>query len=962
MISNQKQKVLAILTILLLIFNLVVPIVSNAEGNTSIEFENPAGEGKEILVGTGETFTVNVNFANPVEGAIALAGIVKFDSTKLELTNKVYDADGSYILTGYNSLGNYVSAVEWNEIENPTDVTFAFRQSYGKLSEGLAFPLTFKVKDGATGTFDIEFSNVQYSDAAEVETTYPIQIGEKVTGRIKVPLESISLNKTQTTIGVGASEQLTVIYNPEETTDNKNVTWSSDKETIAKVDNNGKVIGVNPGTAIITAKCGEETATCTVNVTSKLQSISLDKTSLELAKGQSQKLTVTYNPQNTTDSKNVTWTSSNPNVATVDEQGNVTAVANGTAVITAKSEVTGVKDATCTVNVTSKLQHITLNKTEVNLNKGNKEKLTVEFYPEDTTDSKNVTWSVIDDKVATVDGNGTITAVNAGTTTVIATCGDKTAQATVTVKSPLVSIDIGNDFELLPEQEKQLTVIYNPDDTTDSKTTIWESSNKEVATVSSQGLVKAIKPGITTITATCGKVTDTLEVTVLEVPLVGIAFDKVETTLEKGKGTKLNVKFYPENTTDERTIEWSSDKPNVVEVDAEGNITAKSAGTAKIQAKVGDETITCTVTVVVPLTGIKLDTTKIDLNKGESTTIKVSYLPEDTTDDKTIVWTSKNPSVATVKNGTIKAISAGTAIIEAKVGDFTESCTVNVKVPLTEISIKESANLIKGQSEKLVVTYNPTDTTDNKTVVWTSKNPEIVTVDENGVIEGQKEGTAIVIAKVGEFESECKVTVKEIKLEGIKIDNKIDELVIGETAKLDVIYTPENTTDDKAVMWSSSDEDVLTVDENGNVTAVGVGKATITVTSGNFKDSYEVEVKGIDVVGVEINVENTTLKEGDSLKLNISYLPTNATEGLKVIYISSDESVLTVDEEGNVTAKRPGKAIVTVITETGIRSQVELTVQDEEQPQDPDIDDENTDEDNNSENNPEKDKPLSFDT
>ena len=80
-------------------------------------------------------------------------------------------------------------------------------------------------------------------------------------------------------------------------------------------------------------------------------------------------------------------------------------------------------------------------------------------------------------------------------------------------------------------------------------------------------------------------------------------------------------------------------------------------------------------------------------------------------------------------------------------------------------------------------------------------------------------------------------------------------------------------------MWSSSDEDVLTVDENGNVTAVGVGKATITVTSGNFKDSYEVEVKGIDVVGVEINVENTTLKEGDSLKLNISYLPTNATEG-----------------------------------------------------------------------------------
>ena len=163
-----------------------------------------------------------------------------------------------------------------------------------------------------------------------------------------IPLTSISLNRMTLSLAQGETSNLTVTYKPSNTTDSKTVQWTTTDSKVATVTN-GIVKAVGPGTATIKAKVGTKTATCVVTVTAPLQSISLNTTKLSLVQGKTSDLTVTYNPSNTTDSKAVTWTTSNSKVATVSG-GTVKAVGAGTATITAR---VGSKTATCIVTVTA---------------------------------------------------------------------------------------------------------------------------------------------------------------------------------------------------------------------------------------------------------------------------------------------------------------------------------------------------------------------------------------------------------------------------------------------------------------------------------------------------------------------------------------------------------------------------------------------------------------------------------
>ena len=164
-----------------------------------------------------------------------------------------------------------------------------------------------------------------------------------------VAVSSVSLDKTSLSLTEGESATLAATVKPDNAT-NKTVTWSSSNASVASVDASGKVTAVAEGTATITAKAGDKTATCTVTVKKKVvavSSVSLDKTSLELTVGETATLVATVIPDRATE-KTVSWSSSSSSVATVDASGKVTAVAKGTATITAKA---GGKTAICTVTV-----------------------------------------------------------------------------------------------------------------------------------------------------------------------------------------------------------------------------------------------------------------------------------------------------------------------------------------------------------------------------------------------------------------------------------------------------------------------------------------------------------------------------------------------------------------------------------------------------------------------------------
>lgn len=623
------------------------------------------------------------------------------------------------------------------------------------------------------------------------ENTIPSKTVDKngkeiVNGKIPVAIElsSLKINKEDFTMAKGTSETLTVTGTPADALEGQTITWKSSNKDVVTVDSNGKVEAVSVGSATITATAAGKSDSVKITVNNPLKGITVDPATLTLKKGTSKTLSVKYDPADTTDNKAVTWESSDKSVATVDANGKVTALKDGSATITAK---VGGFTATCALTVQEKkLTGISLDKTALELSKGqSSEALKVIYNPADTTDDKTVTWSSADEKIATVK-NGVVTAKATGTTKITATVGTHKAECTVTVNAKLTGIKVTPEKVTVEKgQTANLNVAYLPADTTDDKTVTWKSENEKVATVDENGVVTAVGGGTTKIVATAkanDKITAVCEVKV-PIHTESISLDKTEIKdILKGQTAKLTVSFVPENTDDSREVRWTSDKPSVATVDANGTVKALKEGTATITAEtvVGGHKASCTVTVKE----IHLNTDDVELDKKanptellKGTTHKIVVkLTENVTDDVTYTYTSLNEDVATVDaNGVVKALKAGEAKIKVlvKAGEAEKELTYEVtvkEIPLESIEIKgDVTSLEEGKTTKLNVVFNPTNTTDDKTVVWSSSDTKVATVDANGVVKAVKAGTAKITAKVGDKTAEYALTVTA------KSGNKVTE-------------------------------------------------------------------------------------------------------------------------------------------------------------------------------------------
>ena len=246
----------------------------------------------------------------------------------------------------------------------------------------------------------------------------------------------------------------------------------------------------------------------------------------------------------------------------------------------------------------------------------------------------------------------------------------KIAVSSITLNPTSLSLQEG--------ESATITATVSPADATDKSIT-WSSSNTSVATVS-DGKVTAIKDGTATITASAGGKTATCEVTVTknEVAVTGITLSQNSLTLKEGASAKLIATVLPADATD-KTVTWSTSDASIATVE-EGEVTGVKEGSATITAKAAEFTATCTVTVskdVIEVTGISLNQTSLALKEGESATLTATVTPDDAT-DKTVTWTSSNPSVATVSEGKVTAIKEGSATITASAGGKTATCTVTV--------------------------------------------------------------------------------------------------------------------------------------------------------------------------------------------------------------------------------------------------------------------------------------------
>lgn len=519
-----------------------------------------------------------------------------------------------------------------------------------------------------------------------------------------------------------------------------------------------------------------------------------------------------------------------------------------------------VSDACAASGKTSnaKPKKISMSVKKAQLNVGDTKKLKVAYKPRKAATKKYVKkhakWTSSDKKIVTVK-NGKIKAVRPGKATVTVKVGKRSAKCSVTVKSPLKSISLDRaNISLKPEESMDIHVIYTPKNTTDKKTVVWTSSDPETAAVSN-GRVTAKRSGRTVITARVGRHTAKCTVEV-KIPLCSISLNKTETNLNKGYSETLVVSYNPQDTTDDRTVTWTSSNSSIVAVSGSGRITAKKGGTATVTARVGNHTATCRVTVRIPLKSISLDNTSLIINSGNTQTLTVSYNPDDTTDDRTVTWTSNNTSVASVSGGKITAKNGGTTTITAKVGGCTATCRVTVRVPLQRITLNSNKlDIQKGYSSTLKVSYYPSNTTDSKAVTWSSSDTSVATVT-GGKVYAKKNGSAVITAKVGQHTATCKVTVIS-RLKSISLNKKELGIIKGSTAKLSVSYDPADTTDSKAVTWTSSNTSVATV-SGGVVTAKNTGSATITAKVGNHTAKCAVFVKAQSQISATGSVSKQT--------------------------------------------------------------------------------------------------------
>lgn len=695
------------------------------------------------------------------------------------------------------------------------------------------------------------------------------------------PVSGVTLDKTSASLKVGENVTLTPTVLPNNAT-NKAVTWATSDSNVATV-NDGLVSAIKSGSATITVTTvdGSKKATCTITVTQPVSGVVLDKQSHTLNVGENFTLTATVNPADA-DNKEVTWSSSNTSVATVNN-GVVTAVKAGTTTITVKT-VDGNKEASCVVTVLQPVTGVTLDSNTLALLTGEYTTLVATVLPADAS-NKAVTWASSNTNVATVNAEGKVVAVGPGSATVTVTTvdGSKTSTCTVTVTQPVTSVTLNKqETTIVAGETESLVATVNPSNASNKQVT-WTSSNESVATVNQNGLVtaKGLGSAVITVTTVDGNKTATCTVTVIRL-VESVSLDKTTHTMDINTKYTLVATVLPADATNKQ-VTWTSSNSDVVTVN-NGEVTAVGKGSAVITVTTadGNKTATCTISVLVPVTGVTLDKEEATLETNKTLELVATVLPTNAS-NKEVVWTTSDKLVATVENGVVKGIAPGEAVITVTTvdGEFEAECLVTVIQRVSEVKLPTSLTLVEGSNpSKLTATVLPANAT-NKAVTWDSSNKQVATVDAEGNVTPVGLGSTVITVTTvdGGLTATCTVTVVELEIPAtdVEIEGDKDTLYVDETLHLVAVVTPLDATD--SIVWSTSDEEVATVGRDGLVTALSAGEVVITVTVGNVEATYEITVNKISL---EIeDLEDTEITFGDEYEFD----PTiSSNQEIKVEY------------------------------------------------------------------------------
>ena len=419
---------------------------------------------------------------------------------------------------------------------------------------------------------------------------------------------------------------------------------------------------------------------------------------------------------------------------------------------------------------------------------------------------------------------------------------------------------------------------------------------------------------------------DTTTTKATEKLVSSLSLDKSFVTVNVGENFTLYATYYPSDAVPP-TITWQSSNSMVASVSQNGYVTVKNSGTARITATTDNGlSAYCDVTVKNPVKSIKFAENEITIGVGDFTPIKNTIDPVNA-DDRTLTWTSSDPSAVSVDaNGTVKGIKGGTSatITATAVNGVSASIVVKVEAAKPEsVSLNASEKtLYIGDTFTLIATIKPSEAANDK-LTWISDNSAVATVS-NGVVTAVGTGTATITVKTSNGKTAtCKVTVKKLEATGVTVSPSKAEVKIGELLSLSAKVTPDEA--EQKVTWTSSDTSIATVSRNGVIKGIKVGTVTVTAKTANGKTATcKVTVKPVEVSSISLDKTSASAKVGETVSLSVTYNPSNATNK-SVSWTTSNSAVATVSN-GVVTAKSVGTATITDKTSNGKTASCKETV------------------------------------
>lgn len=929
---------------------------------------------------TWEVYAITYNGSTPTRTKISPkdSNLLNYQISEIDGLLQFTNAKaGTYQVIGYSSTDKLYANTDWNKVVFDITVNMTIQDKSIYLNVGDVYNIS-ENSNLPEGRF-AELLEVDYADA--IDGPYMVDLDSKIglvtaltngdaqiiikyrrspvdsiftpgystaTGSALITytfhvIDDITLNTTNVDMYIGSTYQLMA-----NTTDKSaQIIWTSSDTKLAEVDENGlitakKATGTKPVkiTATQIVDGVKKSVTCNVTIQPAVSGVKLTPDNVILKIGEYETIKASVTPSDVVNPA-LHWLSSDTSVFQITESSDLTVTiqgkAGGTAVLTALN-ADNVVVGYCKVTVNQEAQGIKLSQTSLLLPMSQKTYQLYATLSPDNTTNKDIIWASQNTKIVTIDQNGLVTFKSSGTATVSAQSADNPlliAYCTITIEKSVTGVKLDyHDVELYNGETKRLTYKVLPENAT-YPGVIWTSFDTSVVTVDDSGMLTAKGPGSTQImimSVENGSYYDICTVVVKQ-KATGVKMNYKEITMNRSEYFDMEVTVTPINST-EASLIWESLNPQVATVSSTGRITARAEGTAIIAVRtLSGATSYCTVTVLEPVISLELDPTDLVIEVGEIFQIDPVFKPiKPTIQD--VKWTSYDTKIATVNAmGEVEAISHGSTIITCETvdGGYRAFCLVQVIDPAFEITVSPD-NYRLGYGKTITLEASVTNhgkPVENMPLIWESSDESICTVDDRGRVTGVGFGYATIRVEIddefGAFAT-CEIRVVR-EVTSIRLNHNAITIIQGQSASLKADIKPSNATYNEAT-FSSDDETVAVVDEDGTITAITPGTTWVWAkakdNSGKYARCWVTVIEPIPATGITVSDKQIVLIAGESKKMVYTMKPRNTTDNL--VWSSGEETIATVNSNGVITAHRTGTTTVTAMTDSGKTAQIEVIV------------------------------------